>query len=81
MVVGKDAATVMTSSPGFIARSPNSGAHKPEMATRLADEPELTVSANFTPIKRASSLSNLELNLPVVNQASRAESTMYCSSV
>ena len=48
-VVGKPAATVMTSSPGLIARSPSNGDVNAVNATRLADEPELTVSACATP--------------------------------
>ena len=41
-VVGKPAATVMTSSPGLSRRSPSFGEVRAVRASRLADEPELT---------------------------------------
>ena len=44
-VVGKPVAAVMTSLPGWIWRSPRSGEVSAEKATRLADDPELTVVA------------------------------------
>src|SRR6516162_48990 len=75
IVVGKPAATVITSSPGFSLRSPSFGEVRALTATRLADEPELTREAERTPTKRASFLSNSLANRPVVNHASRAEST------
>ena len=57
-VVGKPAATPITSSPGLIARSPSRGEVSVENATRLADEPELTVIRCFTPRNFASRFSN-----------------------
>jgi hypothetical protein len=53
-VVGKPAATVMTSSPGLSWRSPSLGEQRALSATRLAEEPELTSEAERTPTKRAS---------------------------
>ncbi len=44
-VVGKPAAAVITSSPGVRRRSPSIGEVRAEKATRLAEEPELTVMA------------------------------------
>ena len=49
---------------------------KAEKATKLADDPELTVNTDFTLIYFANFFSNSALNLPVVNQASNAESVM-----
>jgi hypothetical protein len=51
-----------------------------EKATRLADEPELTVSAERTPIRAASFCSKSSLKRPVVSQKSSAESTRNCIS-
>ena len=48
-VVGKLAASVITSSPCFIAFSPNLEDVNVENATRFADEPEFTVSKHLTP--------------------------------
>src|ERR1700690_2238580 len=74
-VVGKPAATVMTSSPGLRRRSPSLGDVSALMASRLADEPELTSEALRTPTKRASLRWKSSAKRPVVNQLSRAEST------
>jgi antitoxin (DNA-binding transcriptional repressor) of toxin-antitoxin stability system len=41
-VVGKPAATVMTSSPGRRRRSPSFGEVSADSATRFAEDPELT---------------------------------------
>ena len=49
IVVGKPAATVITSSPRQIRRSPRSGDVSVMNARRFADEPEFTKSANRTP--------------------------------
>ena len=57
-VVGKPAATPITSSPFFIALSPNLDEVKVEKATKLAEEPELTVIRCFISINCANSLSN-----------------------
>ena len=79
-VVGKPAATPITSSPGLIALSPSLGDVSVLKATRLADEPELTVIKCLTPIKEASFSSNSALNRPVVNQPSKEASTIALSS-
>src|ERR1700722_10349030 len=80
-VVGKPAATVMTSSPARSLRSPSEGDVKLESATRLADEPELTSEAEPTPMKAANSRSNWAAKRPVVSQASSEASTRYSISV
>jgi hypothetical protein len=79
-VVGKPAATPMTSSPRLMARSPSLGEVRVLKATRLADEPELTVIRCLTPMKAASFFSNSALKRPVVSQPSRLASTMFLSS-
>ena len=76
-VVGKPAATVMTSSPGFSRRSPSFGEVRHDRATRLADDPELTSSAWRTPNRAANSRSNWSANRPVVSQKSSDESTRW----
>ena len=75
-VVGKPAATPITSSPGLMARSPSLGLVSVEKATRLADEPELTVIRYFTPRNCARRCSNMVLKRPVVNQPSSEASTI-----
>jgi len=50
------------------------------MATRLADEPELTMSAFLEPMKPASLVSNLETFFPTPNQPSRMALTMAWTS-
>ena len=55
-MVGKPAATVMTSSPGLSARSPSLGEVSAVKASRLADEPELAVSTCCTPRKARQAL-------------------------
>ena len=65
----------MTSMPGLSWRSPSLGLVRAERATRLAEEPELTREAERRPKKRASLRSKSLAKRPVVNQASRAEST------
>src|SRR6185312_16157382 len=74
-VVGKPAATVITSSPGLRRRSPSLGEVSALTAMRLADDPELTNEALRTPTKRANLRSKSLAKRPVVNQQSRAEST------
>jgi hypothetical protein len=49
----------MTSSPFLIALSPNFGDVSVANATKLADEPELTVIKCLIPINSDSSFSNL----------------------
>ena len=80
-VVGKPAATPMTSSPGLIARVPRRGLVRVENATRLADDPEFTVIACFTPRNSARRCSNSALKRPVVSQPSSEASTINCSSL
>ncbi len=74
-VVGKPAATVITSSPSFSARSFKRGDVSAVSASRLALEPELQSSACFMPMTWAKSVSNCSANLPVVSQKSSEEST------
>ena len=57
-MVGKPAATVMTSSPGRRRRSPSLGDVRHVSANKLADEPELTSVACRKPQKRAKARSN-----------------------
>ena len=63
-VVGKPQAAVITSSPRRIRRSPSSGLVSAVKASRLAEEPELTSSANRTPRYAASFCSKARENLP-----------------
>ena len=58
-VVGKPAATVITSSPGCRRRSPSFGEVRAETASRFADEPELQRIACRTP----TALRELQLEL------------------
>ena len=48
-VVGNPAATVMTSSPGRMARLPSNGEVRAINASRFAEEPELTNAQYFVP--------------------------------
>jgi hypothetical protein len=57
-VVGKPAATVITSSPGTSLREPRMREVSPETAGRFADEPELHRSAWRAPVTAAKSRSN-----------------------
>ena len=82
-VVGKAHATVMTSSPRFIRRSPNKGDVKAKNANKLADEPEFVNEQYFEPIHLAKRFSNSSVQGPVVNQKSNDESIKFfisCSS-
>ena len=74
-VVGKPAATVSTSSPGFKARSSSFGDVSADSASRLADEPLLHSSACRSPTKRDSPFSRSRAKRPVVSQKSSADST------
>ena len=60
----------MTSSPGLILLSPNLEESKEEKATKLAEDPELTVIKFLTFKKLANLNSKSLLNLPVVSQPS-----------
>ncbi len=80
-VVGKPAATPMTSSPGLTARSPRRSEVSVENATRFADDPELTVIKYLTPRNAARRSSNIALKRPVVSQPSRLASTISWSSL
>jgi len=71
----------MISESGSMRRSPRSGEVSAENATRLAEEPEFTVSAWRTPTRPASSASNRLLNRPAVSQNSSAASTSERTSV
>ena len=80
-VVGKPAATVITSSPGRSARSPSSSASQRAQRQQVrADDPQLTRTALRTPIHRANSRSNCAANRPVVSQKSSEASTRCCIS-
>src|SRR6202166_5391666 len=70
----------MTSSPGLSLRSPSFGEVRALRAIRLAEEPEFTSEADRTPTNRARSRSKVSPKRPVVNQASRAESTTALTS-
>src|ERR1035437_5327080 len=74
-VVGKPAASVITSSPGCRRRSPSLGEVSAATATRLADDPELTSTHSRIPNQRANSFSNCAAKRPVVSQKSSDEST------
>jgi hypothetical protein len=80
-VVGKPAATLITSSPLLIALSPNLGEVKVAKATKLADDPELTVIRDLIPINSDNAFSKFLLKRPVVNHPSNEASTIYCNSV
>ena len=80
-VVGKPAATVITSSPGRKRRSPSDGESSALKATRLAEEPELTNSAVSSSIRAASPASNPSEYRPAVNQKSRLASTALINSL
>ena len=79
-VVGKPAATVITSSPRFTRRSPRSGDVSVIKATRFAEEPEFTREQYFTPRYPASSFSNSSVYRPEVSQNSRELSTRFTIS-
>ena len=80
-VVGKPAATVITSSPGRSRRSAGSWWEvSAEMATRLAEEPEFTSRLWRTPIKAASSSPSPRPLLPRVSQKSRVVPTAASTS-
>ena len=70
-VVGKPAATVITSSPAGAAGRPSRWLVSAAKATRLALEPELTSSACGTPSRPANSASNAASIGPRVSQKSR----------
>jgi len=70
----------MTSSPGWMARSPSLCEVSAVNANRLAEEPELVVSACFTPRNSVRRFSKASLKRPVVSQPSSEASTMFWSS-
>jgi hypothetical protein len=75
-VVGKPAATPITSSPCWIARSPSFGEVSVLNATRLAEEPEFTVMQVLDADERRQLGSNSSLKRPVVSQPSSEASTI-----
>ena len=79
-VVGKPAATVITSSPRRICLSPRSGDVRAMNARRLAEEPEFTRLQKRIPRYLANSSSNCCVDLPEVSQNSRALSTRFVIS-
>ncbi len=80
-VVGKPAATVITSSPGLIRRCSGSFAEvSAEMAIRLALEPEFTNRLWRTPRNSASSRWNASPSEPSVSQKSSVADTAASTS-
>src|ERR1035441_7845010 len=80
-VVGKPAASVITSSPAFSWRSPNVGEVSTETASRFAEDPEFTRRADRTPKRRANLRSNSSEKRPAVSQKSSEESTRDFTSL
>ena len=80
-VVGKPAATVITSSPGRNCRSPSFGLVRAVRANKFAEEPELTINEWRIPIVFANLLSNFSVYGPEVSQKSRLALTAAASSV
>ena len=70
-MVGKPAATVITSSPGRSRSSPRAWLVNAVMASRLADDPEFTINACRIPTLLASALSNSFVSIPDVSQKSK----------
>ena len=79
-MVGKPAATVITSSPLLILFLPSSGDVRVMNAIKFADEPELTKLQNLMPKYFAKSASNCFVYLPDVNQNSKLLSTKFTIS-
>ena len=69
-VVGKPAATVMTSSPGLSRREPSRGLDRAANASRLAEEPELHRTLPLTPRNSARLFSKASPSGPSVSQKS-----------
>ena len=67
-VVGKPAATVMTSSPGRRRRSRSRGEVSAVSASRFADEPEFTSRAWRCPVVSRRRRSNASVSGPAVSQ-------------
>src|SRR4051812_38685545 len=74
-VVGKEAATVITSSPGWRRSSPKVGDVNDERARRLAEEPELVRTVWSIPKRRENFNSKSFAKRPVVSQKSITAST------
>src|SRR3989344_6386937 len=79
-VVGNEQATVITSSPFRIRRSPNFSEVNAENAAKLALEPELTRVAYLTPRNLPNSLQNSSAKCPSVSQNSKEASTAFSIS-
>ena len=79
-VVGNPLATVITSSPFFMARLPSFGEVSADIANKFALEPELTDRANFAPSFLANVSSKASLNLPAVSHISSDASIIADSS-
>ena len=78
---GKPAATVITSSPGFILRAVSTFVEvSVDIAIRFALDPELTNSEFRTPRNVASSFSNLSPSSPKVSQKSIVVDTAASTS-
>src|SRR3990167_9401576 len=81
MVVGKEQATVITSSPGFILLAPNLGEVRAENAAKFALDPELVIVAYLTPKNFANSLQNSSAKWPSVSQNSKEAETAFSISL
>src|ERR1051325_1980075 len=79
-VVGKEAATVMISSPGLNLFSSRRGEGKAVTASKFVDDPELVKTACDTPTRWASFLSNTSAKRPVVSQKSNTASLNWIIS-
>ena len=79
-VVGKPAATVITSSSGRICLSFSSGDVNAINANKFADEPEFTSEQNVIPKYFANCVSNSIVYVPDVSQNSNDASTRFCIS-
>ena len=78
--MGKPAATVITSSPGFNFRSAISLLSNEESARRFAEDPELTIKACRIPTVLAKKDSNFSVCGPAVNQKSKLAPTALINS-
>src|SRR3989344_4680843 len=80
-VVGNEQATVITSSPFRIRRSPNFSEVNVEKAAKFALEPELTRVAYLTPTNLLNSLQNSSAKCPSVSQNSKDASIAFSISL
>ena len=78
-VVDQATAGTITSSPGASGRG-NAGLTRAETATRLAEEPELTITASATPRYSAQSCSKRRTLSPIVTRVDSSESIASLTS-